>query len=100
MNFDKPIDDDAPELDPVEAYCVHCRETVEMENPTAVWTRRGLPATRGECPICGGTVFRMGKSSVHEHRELDRPEPTQQSQRVKLERETIYIAYKIGRAHV
>jgi hypothetical protein len=99
MNFDNPLnamDDDAP--DPVEAYCVHCHETIEMENPTAVWTRRGMPATRGECPICGGTVFRMGKSSIHEHRDLDKPEATQQSQRVKLERETVYVAYTLADA--
>ena len=63
MNFDNPPDDD---LDPVEGYCLRCRETIEMENPTAVWTRKGMPATRGECPTCGGIVFRMGKSAVHE----------------------------------
>jgi len=101
MNFDDPlnaVDDETP-LDPVEAYCVHCHETVEMDNPVAVWTRRGMPATRGECPICGGTVFRMGKSSVHEHKELDPPESPITHQRVKLERETVYIAYTMADAN-
>lgn len=82
--------DDAPdeEIEPVEAYCVRCRDTVEMDNPLAVWTRRGLPATRGECPTCGGTVFRMGKSAAHQ--QLDAPDaPT----RVKLTRETIYVNF-------
>ena len=96
MNFDQPIDDNP--LDPVEAYCVHCKESVEMENPVAVWTRRGMPATRGECPICGGTVFRMGKSSVHEHESPEKPETSHQSQRVKLARETVYVAYTMADA--
>ena len=86
MNFDDQPMDDLPE--PVEAYCVHCHETVEMDSPVAVWTRRGMPATRGECPICGGTVFRMGKSSVHEA--LKEPESRP---RVKLAKETVYLAF-------
>jgi TIR domain/Domain of unknown function (DUF5679) len=79
-------DDNNPE--PIEAYCVHCRETVEMEDPVAVWTRRGMPATRGDCPICGGTVFRMGKSSAHDHQDMPESAP-----RVKLTRETVYIDF-------
>ncbi|MEP7293427.1 MAG: TIR domain-containing protein [Chloroflexota bacterium] len=89
MNFDRPIedaDDDSP--DPVEAYCVHCRESIEMEAPVAVWTRRGMPATRGECPICGGTVFRMGKSWLHE-----RIGDTEPHERIRLGRETVYLAF-------
>ncbi len=85
MNFDEPLDDS---LDPVEAYCFHCREMVEMEDPVAVWTRRGMPATRGECPICGGTVFRMGKSAVHEQMDAPAVRP-----RVRLGRETVYIDF-------
>ena len=88
MNFDRLTDDadDAP--DPVEAYCVRCREMVEMEAPAAVWTRKGLPATRGECPICGGTVFRMGRSWLHDQTGADAPQA-----RVRLERETVYLAF-------
>jgi hypothetical protein len=52
--------------DAIEAYCVHCRETVEMENPSPVWTSKGRPGTRGECPICGGTVYRMGRTPAHD----------------------------------
>ncbi len=81
--------DDLPE--PVEAYCVRCRDTVEMENPVAVWTRRGMPATRGDCPSCGGTVFRMGKSSAHE--QLAAPDLSAASQRIALTRETVYVAF-------
>ena len=91
MDFDNSFDhgeyiDENPE--PVEAYCVRCRETVEMEDPVAVWTRRGMPATRGDCPICGNTVFRMGKSAVHARG--DAPEVRS---RVKLAAETVYLAF-------
>lgn len=55
--------DDDPE--PVEAYCVRCRDTVEMEDPRPVWTRRGAPGTRGVCPMCGTTIFRMGRTDAH-----------------------------------
>lgn len=85
MNFDNSTDDD---LDPVEGYCLHCRETIEMENPVAVWTRRGMPATRGECPNCGGMVFRMGKSAVHD--QMDAPD---ERPRVKLAKQTVYVAF-------
>ena len=95
MNFNNSFDD-SPEIEPVEAYCVHCHETIEMENPVAVWTRRGMPATRGECPICGGTVFRMGKSSVHE--KLDDQEAPPPKVKVKLTRETVYLDFTMGDA--
>ncbi|MFN8450738.1 MAG: DUF5679 domain-containing protein [Anaerolineae bacterium] len=85
MNFDEPLDDS---LEPIEAYCVHCRETVEMDDPVAVWTRRGVPATRGDCPICGGTVFRMGKSAVHERVSTPEAHP-----RIRLARETVYVDF-------
>lgn len=90
MNFDVPLDDADDTPDPVEAYCVRCREMVEMESPAAVWTRRGLPATRGECPICGGTVFRMGKSWLHE--QIGDSEPRA---RARLEREMVYLAFSL-----
>lgn len=91
MDFEHSFDptnetDETP--DPVEAYCVRCRETVEMEDPVAVWTRRGMPATRGDCPICGNTVFRMGKSALHERG----GEPEARS-RVRLAAETVYLAF-------
>lgn len=53
------------EQEPTEGYCVHCRMTVEMEDAVPVWTRRGTPGTRGICPVCGSTVFRMGRTEAH-----------------------------------
>jgi TIR domain-containing protein/uncharacterized protein DUF5679 len=80
----------------IEGYCMSCRESVEMEEPQAVWTRKGQPATRGVCPICAGTVFRMGKTELHE--ELKRPEPikigdSDKRSGPKLTRDTVYLNY-------
>jgi hypothetical protein len=82
--------------EPIEAYCVRCRQMIEMENPQAVWTRKGMPATRGECPYCGGTVFRMGKSPAHD--DSRRPaaiEVTGSGKRKqpRLARDTVYVLY-------
>lgn len=66
------VDDIQDELDellddePIEAYCVRCKRTVEIENPDPVWTSRGMPGTRGTCPDCGSTVFRMGHTPAHD----------------------------------
>ncbi|MGF1504329.1 MAG: toll/interleukin-1 receptor domain-containing protein [Chloroflexi bacterium] len=49
----------------IEAYCVSCKTKVFMEEPTPVYTRRGAPGTRGVCPSCGSTVFRMGRTEAH-----------------------------------
>lgn len=83
--------------DPIEGYCMSCRQSVDIENPQAVWTRKGQPATRGECPICGGVVFRMGKTDLHH--EINRPEPVKightgdKRTAPKLERDTVYLNY-------
>jgi DNA-directed RNA polymerase subunit RPC12/RpoP len=81
--------------DPLEAYCVRCRETIEMDNPKPVWTRRGMPATRGECPDCSGTVFRMGRSPAHlrEQRPAAVQVESATSKRAKLSRDTAYLAF-------
>src|SRR5260221_4862905 len=52
--------------EPTEAYCVRCRHMVDMEDPEPVWTSKGTPGTRGTCPDCGTTVFRMGRTPAHE----------------------------------
>ena len=85
--------DDLFDDEPLEAYCVRCREMVEMENPEPVWTRRGMPATRGECPNCGGVVFRMGRTAAHNADA--RPEAVQVAgrTRAKLSQDTAYVAF-------
>jgi len=57
--------DDLDEPEVIEAYCVKCKHMVEMESPEPVWTSKGTPGTRGICPECGTTVFRMGKTEAH-----------------------------------
>jgi DNA topoisomerase-1 len=37
-----------------------------MNEPQAVFTATGTAATRGMCPVCGTTMFRMGKTPAHE----------------------------------
>ncbi|MBI3761770.1 MAG: type I DNA topoisomerase [Chloroflexi bacterium] len=57
----------------MEAYCVKCKTKREMQNPRAVFTAKGTPATKGTCPVCGTTLFRMGVTEAHAG--LPRPEP-------------------------
>jgi DNA topoisomerase I len=50
----------------LEAYCVKCKEKRTIENPQAVFTTNGTPATQGVCPVCGTKLFRMGRTDAHE----------------------------------
>jgi Domain of unknown function (DUF5679)/TIR domain len=77
----------------IEAYCVRCKETIEIENPAAVWTRRGIPATRGECPQCGGTVFRMGRTHLHSGESRPATVQVATNSRAKLAQDTAYINF-------
>jgi Domain of unknown function (DUF5679) len=43
-----------------EAYCVKDKRKVEIKNPQQVTMKNGKPAVKGTCPICGGSVFRIG----------------------------------------
>jgi len=92
MNNDEYYSDEHDD-EPLEGYCVRCKQTVEIEDPRPVWTRRGMPATRGECPDCGGTVFRMGYTRLHN--KSSKPEAVQvgDRSRAKLARDTAYINF-------
>ena len=50
----------------MEAYCVKCKTKREIQDPQAVFTDNAAPATRGTCPVCGTTLFRMGRTPAHE----------------------------------
>ncbi len=50
----------------MEAYCVKCKTKREIQDPLAVFTDNAVPATRGVCPECGTTMFRMGRTPAHE----------------------------------
>ncbi|HZD56787.1 MAG TPA: type I DNA topoisomerase, partial [Anaerolineales bacterium] len=59
----------------LKAYCVKCKTKREMENPQPEFTATGTPGTRGTCPVCGTTLYRMGRTPAHEG--LTPPENTQ-----------------------
>ena len=44
----------------VEGYCVKCKKKVEMKDPVVSKTKKGVPMTKGKCPVCGITVCRIG----------------------------------------
>ena len=50
----------------MKAYCVKCKTKRDIKDPQAVFTSTGTPATRGACPVCGTTLFRMGRTPAHE----------------------------------
>ncbi|MGB7341015.1 MAG: DUF5679 domain-containing protein [Phototrophicaceae bacterium] len=84
----------------IEGYCMSCRESVEIDDAQAVWTRKGQAATRGICSVCGGTVFRMGKTELHD--EQHRPDPIEigdggdKRTAPKLTRDTVYLNYALA----
>lgn len=47
-----------------EAYCVKCRTKREMKDPQQVTMQNGRPATKGTCPVCGTSMFRIGSGSA------------------------------------
>lgn len=49
----------------MEAYCVKCKTKREIQNPVPEFTKAGAPGTRGTCPVCGTTLFRMGATPAH-----------------------------------
>ncbi len=49
------------------AYCMKCKAKRAIDAAQAVYTRTGVPATRGQCGECGTTLFRMGNTPAHEN---------------------------------
>jgi len=41
-------------------YCVKCRAKRDVANPTKVTMKNGKPASKGKCPVCGTSMFRIG----------------------------------------
>lgn len=46
--------------DVAQAYCVKDKMKVEIQNPQQITMKNGKPATKGTCPKCGTSVFRIG----------------------------------------
>jgi DNA topoisomerase-1 len=50
-----------------------------MANPQPVYTQTGTPGTKGTCPVCGTTLFRMGATEAHNG--LEKPIVTKKAKR-------------------
>lgn len=50
----------------MEAYCVKCKTKREVQNAVAEFNAVGTPVTRGTCPVCGTSMYRMGGTPLHE----------------------------------
>jgi len=44
----------------MEGYCVKCKAKKEMANAQQVTMKNGKPATKGKCPSCGTTMYKIG----------------------------------------
>ena len=44
----------------MEGYCVKCKAKKEMANAQQVTMKNGKPATKGKCPTCGTTMYKIG----------------------------------------
>ena len=51
---------------PLQAYCFKCRTKRDILNAEAIYNKAGSPATRGECPECGTSMYRTGRTAAHE----------------------------------
>ena len=49
----------------VEAYCVKCKAKREVQDPVAEFNAAGAAVTRGKCPVCGTSVYRIGRTDAH-----------------------------------
>jgi len=47
----------------VEGYCLKDKKKVEMKDPKPYTMKNGKQATKGLCPLCGTTIFKIGKSA-------------------------------------
>ncbi len=55
----------------MEAYCVKCKTKREISDAKAEFNAVGTPVTRGKCPVCGTTMYRIGETP--EHNGMERP---------------------------
>lgn len=65
----------------VEAYCFKCKTKRDMRNPEAIYNKIGAPATRGECPECGTSMYRTGATAAHDG--IPKPEKIERPKRKK-----------------
>ncbi|MFH1387271.1 MAG: DUF5679 domain-containing protein [bacterium] len=44
----------------VKAYCVKCKKKQTMQDAKVVTMKNGRKASKGKCPDCGTSMFRIG----------------------------------------
>ena len=47
----------------VSGYCLKCKTQRDIRDPQAITMKNGKPATKGSCPTCGTTIFKIGKAA-------------------------------------
>ena len=45
----------------VSGYCLKCKTQRDIKDAQAITMKNGKPATKGACPVCGTTIFKIGK---------------------------------------
>ena len=65
----------------MEAYCVKCKTKREMVDPKPEYTANATPGTRGTCPVCGTTMYKMGRTEAHEG--IPKPEKVKKTRKKK-----------------
>ncbi|MFW5940471.1 MAG: type I DNA topoisomerase [Chloroflexota bacterium] len=68
----------------LEGYCLKCKEKRIMQDPKAEYSASGSPGTRGTCPVCGGTIYKMGYTPAHES--LPKPKVTRRKKKKEVKR--------------
>jgi len=43
-----------------DGYCVKCKTKRTMKDEKRVTMKNGKPATKGTCPVCGTTMYKIG----------------------------------------
>jgi len=73
----------------LEAYCVKCKTKREMVDPKPEYTANATPGTRGTCPVCGTTLYRMGKTDAHEG--IPKPDKVKKTRRKKRKGKLVIV---------
>ena len=70
----------------VQAYCFKCKTKRDLRNPEAIYNKAGAPATRGQCPECGTSMYRTGVTAAHDG--IPKPDKIERTARKKSKGKT------------
>ena len=79
----------------MQAYCVKCKTKRDIQNPQAVYTKTGTPATSGTCGVCGTKLFRMGETDAHA--DVPKPKVTAKPKRKKKKKKSKKRRRNVGK---